>query len=216
MTQPIHQTKKRVADGKGKMSAKGSAASPSGGGSPLPQRSLTQLPILCGRGPKTPAVVAAMLQSRRRRCSSTPGSGWATRSTTARSTPRSTWTRSGSVAVSRTGFGSWATRSSRSTRRSAPSTEERQFTYANLRAEAYARMRDRMIRGEVGLPYSPELGATHGPRVPEQRHGKLQVIAKEDWRQVIHRSPDRLDAVMMAVAARGTRRSGALATWMGP
>jgi hypothetical protein len=36
-------------------------------------------------------------------------------------------------------------------------TEARQFTYANLRAEAHARMRDKMIRGEVGLPYSPEL-----------------------------------------------------------
>ena len=25
---------------------------------------------------------------------------------------------------------------------------------------------------------------------------------KDDWRQIIHRSPDRLDAVVMAVAAR--------------
>jgi hypothetical protein len=33
--------------------------------------------------------------------------------------------------------------------------------------------------------------------------GKLQIIAKDDWRQVIHRSPDRLDAVVMAVAGRG-------------
>ena len=32
--------------------------------------------------------------------------------------------------------------------------------------------------------------------------GKLQVISKDDWRQIIHRSPDRLDAVVMAVAAR--------------
>ena len=34
-------------------------------------------------------------------------------------------------------------------------------------------------------------------------NGKLQIIAKEDWRQIIHRSPDRLDAVVMAVAGRG-------------
>ena len=38
MTQPIHQTKKRVADGKGKMSAQGSAASPSGRGLTLAQQ----------------------------------------------------------------------------------------------------------------------------------------------------------------------------------
>jgi hypothetical protein len=33
--------------------------------------------------------------------------------------------------------------------------------------------------------------------------GKLQIIAKDDWRQIIHRSPDRLDTVVMAVAGRG-------------
>ena len=31
----------------------------------------------------------------------------------------------------------------------------------------------------------------------------MQIIAKDEWRQVIHRSPDRLDAVVMAVAGRG-------------
>ena len=83
-------------------------------------------------------------------------------------------------------------------------TEQRQFTYANLRAEAYARMRDKMIRGEVGLPYSPELEqelrTARGFLNPA---GKLQIIAKDEWRQIIHRSPDRLDAVVMAVAGRG-------------
>jgi hypothetical protein len=51
------------------------------------------------------------------RCSSTPRSGGATRSTTRGSTPRSSWTRSRSGAASRTVSGSWATRSSRSMRR---------------------------------------------------------------------------------------------------
>jgi phage terminase large subunit len=82
-------------------------------------------------------------------------------------------------------------------------TEARQFTYANLRAEAYARMRDKMIRGEVGLPYSPELEQElRTARGFLNNNDKLQVIAKDDWRQIIHRSPDRLDAVVMAVAAR--------------
>jgi hypothetical protein len=82
-------------------------------------------------------------------------------------------------------------------------TEARQFTYANLRAEAYARLRDKMIRGEVGLPYSPELEQElRTARGFLNSNGKLQIIAKDDWRQIIHRSPDRLDAVVMAVAAK--------------
>jgi hypothetical protein len=83
------------------------------------------------------------------------------------------------------------------------STEARQFTYANLRAEAYARLRDKMIRGEVGLPYSPELEQElRTARGFLNSYGKLQILDKGEWRQVIHRSPDRLDAVVMAVAAR--------------
>jgi hypothetical protein len=96
-------------------------------------------------------------------------------------------------------------------------TESRQFTYANLRAECYARMRDKMIRGEVGLPYSPELEqelrTARGFLNPQ---GKLQVIAKDDWRQVIHRSPDRLDAVVMAVAARWYASFGGTLEHEGP
>lgn len=75
-----------------------------------------------------------------------------------------------------------------------PTTEQRQFTYANLRAEAYARMRDKMIRGEVGLPYSAELEQElRTARGFLNSSGKLQIIAKKDWWQIIHRSPDRLD-----------------------
>jgi len=56
----------------------------------------------------------------------------------------------------------------------------------------------------VALPYSAELeqelrtcrGFLNSSR-------KLQIIAKDEWRQVIHRSPDRLDAAVMAVAGRG-------------
>lgn len=84
------------------------------------------------------------------------------------------------------------------------STEERQQQYANLRAEAYARLRDRLVRGEVALPYSPELEEElRTCRGFLNSSGKLQIIAKDEWRQIIHRSPDRLDAVVMAVAGRG-------------
>jgi phage terminase large subunit len=84
------------------------------------------------------------------------------------------------------------------------STEQRQFTYANLRAECYARLRDKLIRGEVGLPYSPELEQElRTARGFLNNNGKLQILAKDEWREIIHRSPDRLDAVVMAVAGRG-------------
>ena len=42
---------------------------------------------------------------------------------------------------------------------SARAPTEPQFTYANLRAEAYARLRDRLVRGEVGLALQPRAGA---------------------------------------------------------
>ena len=98
-----------------------------------------------------------------------------------------------------------------------PTTEARQFTYANLRAEAYARLRDKMIRGEVALPYSPELEQElRTARGFLNSNGKLQIISKDDWRQVIHRSPDRLDAVMMAVAARWYASFGGALEHEGP
>ena len=60
------------------------------------------------------------------------------------------------------------------------------------------------MRGEVGLLYSPELEQElRTCRGFLKSGGKLQAITKENWRQVIHRSPDRLDAVVMAVAGRG-------------
>jgi hypothetical protein len=98
-----------------------------------------------------------------------------------------------------------------------PTTEARQFTYANLRAEAYARMRDKMIRGEVALPYSPELEQElRTARGLLNPHGKLQILDKGEWRQIIHRSPDRLDAVVMAVAARWYASFGGTSELDGP
>ena len=45
-------------------------------------------------------------------------------------------------------------------------------------------MRDKMIRGEVGLPYSPELEQElRTARGFLNSSGKLQIIAKDDWRR---------------------------------
>jgi hypothetical protein len=78
-------------------------------------------------------------------------------------------------------------------------------------------MRDKMIRGEVGLPYSPELEQElRTARGFLNNNGKLQILAKEDWLQIIHRSPDRLDAVVMAVAARWYASFGGTSDLDGP
>jgi hypothetical protein len=78
-------------------------------------------------------------------------------------------------------------------------------------------MRDKMIRGEVGFPYSPELEQElRTARAFLNPLGKLQVISKEDWRSVIHRSPDRLDAVVMAVAAKWYASFGGSSEITGP
>jgi hypothetical protein len=57
--------------------------------------------------------------------------------------------------------------------------------------------------------YASRLQRSHSgfPPVPARRSptsGRLQVWSKADWRVVLKRSPDRLDSVIMAVAADGT------------
>jgi hypothetical protein len=75
--------------------------------------------------------------------------------------------------------------------------------YANRRAEAAARFRTKLIQGEVALPYDPLLEEElRNYRGFLNSAGKLQVIPKDEIRELIHRSPDRLDAVIMAVAGR--------------
>jgi hypothetical protein len=41
------------------------------------------------------------------------------------------------------------------------------------------------------------------PTAPPPLAGRLQIWSKDDWRVILKRSPDRLDAVIMAVAADG-------------
>jgi hypothetical protein len=47
-------------------------------------------------------------------------------------------------------------------------------------------------------------------------NGKLQILPRDEWRDVIHRSPDRLDAVVMAVAARWYASFGGVSEMDGP
>lgn len=77
--------------------------------------------------------------------------------------------------------------------------------YANLRAEAADRLRSKLVRGEVALP--PDDLLREELLTCQQvitATGKLQIWSKKEWRNVIGRSPDRLDAVILAVAGTGT------------
>jgi len=88
-----------------------------------------------------------------------------------------------------------------------PEEEGAVIRYANLRAEAYDRFRTMLVRGLVALPPDPlleeELRTCRGFT---NSSGKLQIISKAEWRAIIARSPDRLDACVLAVAADGTAR----------
>lgn len=76
--------------------------------------------------------------------------------------------------------------------------------YANVRAEAYDRFRTLLVRGSVALPYDALLEEELlTARAFTNSSGRLQVISKAEWRIVLGRSPDRLDAVVIAVAASG-------------
>jgi hypothetical protein len=84
-----------------------------------------------------------------------------------------------------------------------PVRDSDELLYANLRAEAAARFRTKLVQGEVALPHSPELeGELRNYRGFLNSSGKLQMISKDEIRELIHRSPDRLDACIMAVAGR--------------
>ena len=63
-----------------------------------------------------------------------------------------------------------------------------------------------LVRGEVALPYSPELEAELLTCSSfTNSRGLLQVVDKEAWKKLLGgRSPDRLDAVVIAVAADGS------------
>jgi hypothetical protein len=98
-----------------------------------------------------------------------------------------------------------------------PTSDRNAELYANLRAEAYARFRTKLIQGEVALPYSPELEEElRTCRGFLNSSGKLQILDKKAWRELINRSPDRLDACVMAVAGRSYISFGLPADLTGP
>jgi phage terminase large subunit len=98
-----------------------------------------------------------------------------------------------------------------------PTSDANALLYANLRAEAAARFRTKLIQAEVALPYSTELEEElRNYRGFLNSAGRLQIQAKDEIRELIHRSPDRLDAVIMAVAGRGYVSFGLSADMSGP
>lgn len=82
------------------------------------------------------------------------------------------------------------------------SDEEARLRHQNLRAEAFDTLRTLLIKGEVALPYSEELEEElRTCSAFTNSSGKFQVISKKEWSELLHprRSPDRLDAVVIAV-----------------
>ncbi len=79
--------------------------------------------------------------------------------------------------------------------------------YLNARAEAYWRLREKLEAGEIALPpdekLMDELLATRWRPTPE---GKVRIEAKDDLKARLGRSPDKADAVVMAVAGEVARK----------
>lgn len=81
-----------------------------------------------------------------------------------------------------------------------PTTEANAERYPNLRAEADDGFRTMLVQGEVALPYDPMLEEIRTCRAFTNSSGRLQVISKKEWKEVLGQSPDRLDACVIAVA----------------
>ena len=78
--------------------------------------------------------------------------------------------------------------------------ERDSLVFANERARVHYAFRELLISGEVALPDDPML--LHELRVLSgftNQSGKLQIVAKDDLRRILGRSPDRADSVIQAV-----------------
>jgi len=79
--------------------------------------------------------------------------------------------------------------------------------YLNARAEAYWRLRELLEAGEVALPpdekLMDELLSVRWRPTPE---GKVRIEAKDDLKARLGRSPDRADAIVMAIAGEVARK----------
>ncbi len=78
--------------------------------------------------------------------------------------------------------------------------EKHSLIFANERARVHYQFREMLIAGEVALPDDPmllaELRVLSGFT---NQSGKLQIVAKDDLRTILGRSPDRADATIQGV-----------------
>lgn len=78
--------------------------------------------------------------------------------------------------------------------------EKDALLFANEKARVHYKFREMLIAGEVGIPDDPmllaELGVDSGFT---NQSGKLQIVAKDDVRLLLGRSPDRADAVIQGI-----------------
>ena len=82
------------------------------------------------------------------------------------------------------------------------SDDEARLKFQNARAEAFDTLRTLLLTGEVALPYSEELEEElRTCSAFTNSAGKLQILSKREWSELRtrRRSPDRLDAVVIAV-----------------
>ncbi len=88
-----------------------------------------------------------------------------------------------------------------------PARDEKRF--ANRRAEIYWSLRTGLEAGTVALPRDPALSEeVLAMEWSLDAKGRILMIAKEDLRKALGRSPDRGDAVTMALAASSGRLTG--------
>lgn len=88
-----------------------------------------------------------------------------------------------------------------------PATDEKRF--ANLRAEVYWNFRTQLENGLLVLPNDPDF---HEEALKmewsQDAKGRILMISKDELRKSLKRSPDKLDAGVMALGYKLTRRGG--------
>lgn len=79
-----------------------------------------------------------------------------------------------------------------------PMGERGETTFLNLRAQIYGALRDRLVNGQIALPYDETLRAQLAAmRYHYAQNGKIQMNSKDDMKSSGIGSPDRADAVAL-------------------
>lgn len=79
-----------------------------------------------------------------------------------------------------------------------PMGERSETTYLNLRAQIYGTLRDKLVSGEIALPYDETLRAQIAAmRYHFALNGKIQMTSKDEMKKNGIGSPDRADAVAL-------------------